>query len=258
MHDYTSMFEAHDKGRERRARVANNLALQVVKYHQPKSVIDVGCGLGFFLSAMQGHGATIHGVDGPWVADLTPEIAKDHYTIQDLNAPFKTDKTYDMASSLEVAEHLNKERSDNFVAELTALSDYVLFSAAIPGQKGSGHINCQWQGDWAARFADHGYRCYDPFRRALFSIPEMAIWFKQNLLFFVRDGVPVSPLLAEHEITPEAATYILPKYHHQRVNHLIKQLMRTRKEVRVTERALAKAQDALHDQAPVAHRIAAE
>jgi len=258
MHDYTSMFEAHDKGRERRARVAQNLATQVVKYHQPKSVIDLGCGMGFFLAAMETQGADVHGVDGPWVADLDRAVAPEKYTIQDLNAPYRSDRRYDMACSLEVAEHLNKERSDDFVAELTALSDYVLFSAAIPGQKGSGHVNCQWQGDWAARFADQGYRCYDPFRRALFSMVEMSIWFKQNLLFFVRDGAPVNAQLAEHEIAPEAASYILPKFHHQRVNHLVKQLNRTRAELRVANRALEQAQDELTQHSPSARGIAAE
>ncbi|WP_147125830.1 methyltransferase domain-containing protein [Shimia ponticola] len=258
MHDYSSMFEAHDKGRERRTRVARNLASLLIKYHQPKSVIDLGCGMGFFLSAMKVHGADIHGVDGPWVADLDCAVDDSVYTIHDLNAPYRTEKRYEMASSLEVAEHLNAERSDDFVAELTALSDYVLFSAAIPGQKGAGHINCQWQGNWAERFASHGYRCFDPFRRQLFAMEEMAIWFKQNLLFFVKDGAPVSDLLAEHEIMPEAATYVLPKFYNKRVNHLVKQLARTRGELRTTQKALSEAEDRLAEQGPLSKGIAAE
>jgi hypothetical protein len=51
--------------------------------------------------------------------------------------------------SLEVAEHLQPKRSASFVADLVALAPAVLFSAAIPGQPGTDHINPRWQDEWA-------------------------------------------------------------------------------------------------------------
>ena len=51
----------------------------------------------------------------------------------DLSKPFKVFKKYDMAMSLEVAEHLPEESADGFVKGLCMSSDIVLFSAAHPG-----------------------------------------------------------------------------------------------------------------------------
>ena len=53
-------------------------------------------------------------------------------------------KNYDLAISLEVAEHLSSESANMFIACLTNMSDIVLFSAAIPGQGGENRINEQW------------------------------------------------------------------------------------------------------------------
>lgn len=224
MTDYSSMFAHHDRNRAWRQGHAAAIVEMLWAYHQPQSSIDLGCGMGFFLAALAAKGAKIRAVDGPWVKDLDTEIPKSRYTLHDLNEPFRTRMRYDIAVSLEVGEHLDPGRTDGLVEDLTRLSDHVLFSAAIPGQKGKGHINCRWQGDWAEHFAARGYRCYDPFRRRLMAVEDMAPWFMQNLLFFVKDGVKVSPLLAEHEIPPRAASYILPRWHEQRVNFLVKQL----------------------------------
>jgi hypothetical protein len=46
---------------------------------------------------------------------------------------------FDLAVCLEVAEHLPPERAESFIRELCDLAPVVLFSAAIPGQGGTGH-----------------------------------------------------------------------------------------------------------------------
>lgn len=215
------MFVAHDAERDKRRGHAKGVADLLARYHKPKTVIDLGCGKGFFLAAMAQAGAVVtHGVDGPWVKDTQTEIAKEHYTIHNLENPYRLGVTYDLCACLEVAEHVSVGRSEGLVDEITALSDYVLFSAAIPGQRGKGHINCQWQESWAKRFAARGFRCYDPFRRRLAGIPKMAPWFIQNLLFFVREGAYVAGALEEHEIPPEGASYVLPTFHQKKLNFL--------------------------------------
>lgn len=54
-------------------------------------------------------------------------------------------RRFDLAMTIEVAEHLTPVRADSFVEDLTRLSDVVLFSAAIPAQGGINHVNEQWQ-----------------------------------------------------------------------------------------------------------------
>lgn len=223
--NYDSMFAMHERSRDKRRANAAAIVQELVRFHTPATVIDVGCGKGHFLAEMQAYDATIAGVDGPWVTEMDPDIDIAILQVQDLESRYSAKTRYDLAVSLEVAEHLSPERGESFVADLCALSDHILFSAAVPGQKGKGHINCQWQGHWAELFAAQGYECYDPFRRRLAAHPDMAPWFCQNLLYYVKSGTVIPDALAEHRIPPVAASYLLPA-NHQRP---IRTLQRTRK-----------------------------
>ena len=221
---YDSMFAAHDRQKAQRQQNGEYLAEIISGYMSPKTVIDVGCGLGFFLAAMARRGAKVHGLDADWVVPLETEIEKDQYTFADLNQPIDTSTRYDLAVSLEVAEHLKPERGASFVADLCGLSDVVLFSAAIPGQRGSGHIHLQWQDWWADQFAGHGYKCYDAVRRKMAAHEDAFGWFKQNVLIFARDGAAVDPRLLEHEIAPVAASYVYKGTHLRKLKQMRKQM----------------------------------
>lgn len=72
------------------------------------------------------------------------------------------------------------------VADLVSLAPVVLFSAAVPGQGGTGHINEQWPEYWAALFQSHGYECLDCIRPKIWRESRVDAWYKQNLLLFVR------------------------------------------------------------------------
>jgi hypothetical protein len=77
----------------------------------------------------------------------------------DLTAPEPWDgERYDLAVSLEVAEHLPPALGDELVATCVKSAPHVLFSAAPPGQGGQGHVNEQPKAYWIERFARHGYR----------------------------------------------------------------------------------------------------
>jgi hypothetical protein len=62
----------------------------------------------------------------------------------DLESPIRLERTFDLAISMEVAEHLSPGRAPSFVDDLTGLAAVVLFSTAIPGPGGIGHINEPW------------------------------------------------------------------------------------------------------------------
>jgi hypothetical protein len=86
---------------------------------------------------------------------------------------------------LEVAEHLPIQSAGGFVAELTALAPFILFSAAIPGQGGTNHLNEQWPEYWATRFAGHGYRVLDCIRPRIWEDDRIDFWYRQNIFLFV-------------------------------------------------------------------------
>ena len=97
---------------------------------------------------------------------------------------------FDLAISLEVAEHLEPQRSDSLVRDLCALADTVLFAAAIPFQGGAGHINERWQSWWAQKFSENGYDPFDVLRRDIWGRRDIAWWYKQNTIFYVKRNSP--------------------------------------------------------------------
>ena len=100
-----------------------------------QSSVDVGCGVGTFLSVLQENGVpVIRGIDGPWVDKDLLEIDVFEFIEDNLENPRSLGRKYDLAICLEVAEHLPLSSADTIVNFLVELSDLVLFSAAIPGQ----------------------------------------------------------------------------------------------------------------------------
>jgi len=115
--------------------------------------VDVGCGLGGWLrTCIENRIADVQGIEGAWVAGRDMLIDKKLITIMDLNKPSPLPRRFDLAMSLEVAEHLSPDSSDTFVDYMCSLSDLIMFSAAIPGQGGDNHTNETWQSGWAERF----------------------------------------------------------------------------------------------------------
>lgn len=151
------------------------------------SVADIGCGTGTWLAAALQHGAeSTFGIEGDWVTPAMLDDPRIAFAPQDLEQPF-TGPRVDLALSLEVAEHLSPERAAGFVADLVALAPAILFSAAIPGQGGVGHLNEQWQSWWAGRFAGHGYRAYDVIRPAIWTDEAIPAWYRQNAVLYLDD-----------------------------------------------------------------------
>ena len=93
-------------------------------------------------------------------------------------------RRYDLAISIEVAEHIEPGNAEEFVRLLTGLSDTVLFSAAIPGQGGTGHVNEQWPEYWAALFRASGYGAMDCLRTKIWDDAQIPFWYRQNCLIF--------------------------------------------------------------------------
>jgi SAM-dependent methyltransferase len=169
----------------------------LVDWIAPQSVVDIGCGTGAWLSVFAGLGVQDYlGLDGDYVARQRLLIAPDRFVATDLTQPFKLNRQFDLAMSLEVAEHLPLAAADQFVAGLIQLSNIVLFSAAIPFQGGTDHVNEQWTGYWVEKFGHQGYEAVDCIRPRIWNNPNVAPWYCQNVLLFVRSGLD-HPWLAQ-------------------------------------------------------------
>ena len=154
---------------------------------RPASIVDVGCGAGHWLAAAMALGVSdVMGVEGEWVKRTELAIPKEKILFRDLAQPLVIDRHFDLALSLEVAEHLPMERAQSFVKELCTAADAVLFSAAIPGQGGRHHVNEQWPAYWADLFGQSGYGCHDVLRHRIWDRPGVLWYYAQNCLLFVK------------------------------------------------------------------------
>jgi SAM-dependent methyltransferase len=175
--------------REATMQSARQIVSLLEKYIQPHSIVDVGCGLGEFLTAFEEAGVKeVLGIDGAWVDKRKLTISPDNFMTADLTRPLKLDRKFDLAISCEVAEHLNETVADTFVDSLAKLSDITLFSAAIPQQGGTYHVNEQWPEYWAQKFRNRGFVSIDCLRMRLWDNPQVRFWYKQNLLIFVKES----------------------------------------------------------------------
>ena len=185
MQAYTKDFYLdHREGALRSARVVVPLVLELIK---PKHVLDVGCGIGTWLSIFKEYGIEdVFGVDGE---DLNAEmllIPREQFLSADLRIPLYVNRQFDLVMSLEVAEHLPRECAEVFVDSLTRHGQVVLFSAATPFQGGANHINEQWPEYWAQYFHERGFVAVDCIRPFVWNNKRVDWWYAQNLLLFAK------------------------------------------------------------------------
>jgi hypothetical protein len=152
----------------------------------PNGVIDVGCGEGWWGDAFGQAGCNVIGIDG---AQPPASPLGDRFVVHDLTKPLGPlgIAGADLVVCLEVAEHLPAWRAESFVADLCALAPLILFSAAIPGQGGTGHVNEQWPHYWVERFGVHDYTASGALRFAIWDSLWVENWYRQNLLVFAKD-----------------------------------------------------------------------
>jgi SAM-dependent methyltransferase len=176
-------YEVLRNGSLRSAEVVVPLILGLV---EAKSVVDVGCGDGTWLSVFRKSGiADVLGLDGEYVRDGLLHIPRECFLATNLEKAFAIERRFDLAVSLEVAEHLPSASAASFVESLTRLAPVVMFSAAIPFQGGNHHINEQWPSYWSEIFLRCEFMPID-LRGRFWDDPDIEWWYRQNMLLFVR------------------------------------------------------------------------
>ncbi len=162
---------------------------------QLNSLIDVGCGTGHYLHACRQSGISdVFGMEGSPFA-FKHLLVPDHLVVRhDLRKPFQFDRRWDLALSLEVAEHIDDVDTDNYVRILCNASDVVVITAAPLGQGGTRHVNEHSRSWWTEKFSGAGYR-YDAaatdkmilgIREAKAQQKFVASWFEPNIMVFRR------------------------------------------------------------------------
>jgi hypothetical protein len=122
------------------------------------------------------------GIDGAHVDRNILKIDASRFVAADLTAPVSIGgERFDLAVSLEVAEHPPDRCARTLVDSLVSLAPVVFFSAAIPLQGGANHVNEQWQTYWARLFGERHFATVDAIRPRVWNNRKVASFYAQNM-----------------------------------------------------------------------------
>jgi SAM-dependent methyltransferase len=200
---YNKVFFAEQiDGSARSARIVVPVIMELVR--DVSSVVDLGCGAGAWLAQFKEVGVQrVLGLDGGTAAEHDQlEIEPHEFRLADLEREIHLDETFDLCICLEVAEHLAHRAAPVIVQNACKLSDVILFSAAIPGQGGTHHINERWPTYWVDLFASAGYEALDVVRGRLWNDARVEWWYRQNLILFANRAGLARIVRGEGESSP--------------------------------------------------------
>lgn len=182
---YDSAFQ--NMAAVRSANAARRVILALRAILQVDSVVDIGCARGTWLREWRAQGVNdIIGVDGSYVDREKLEIDSKCFVEHDLTMSLNLGRKFDLAQSLEVAEHLPPSRAEAFIADIVALAPVVLFSAAPPGQGGENHLNEQPYEYWRSLFSRSEYLAIDCIRPLLARGRNVPEWYRYNAILYVQ------------------------------------------------------------------------
>jgi SAM-dependent methyltransferase len=142
----------------------------------PQSVLDIGCGMGEWMDAF--HLEDVYGVD------ITTEGPGGYH---DLTTPLDLGRQFDLVLCVEVGEHLPNTAADTLVDSIVRhANDNIVFGAAVVGQAGTGHINCQPHNYWHAKFAVRGFEMFDVIRPLIAHMDAVSPWYRNNTFLYRR------------------------------------------------------------------------
>lgn len=159
---YTTAFHASIEDEETPQAV--RLAEYIDTYVDPDTLYDFGCSTGIYVREMKARRPAIraHGyefsqdaIDNAVIPDsiihrvnLTESECIDIETRVGNNT---------LGICLEVLEHIEDAKWPIVLGNIIRNCNILIFSAALPGQGGTGHINCRPRIDWIRRFAELGW-----------------------------------------------------------------------------------------------------
>ena len=159
-----------------------------------QSVVDFGCKHGEWLSVFREHGSSrLRGFDLEKRIGHGLLIRDDEFVVADLRQPVPLADRFDLAVCIEVAEHLPESAAAPLVKTLTSAAPAILFSAAVPGQGGHGHLNEQPRQYWTELFEAEGFTTLDCLRPRIWQDANVAWWYRQNLFLVCNEEMKRSP-----------------------------------------------------------------
>lgn len=160
----------------------------LIEHFAPKSVVDIGCGIGLYLAEFKANDIASLGFDGAPAA-MAGSLIGDKIKLHDLCRPLKLNRRFNLCLCLEVAEHLEPTGGQTLIDTLTNLSKTIIFTAATPGQgpRSIGHINEQPPAYWQKLFEQKHFKLDKKLTEKIkqeMKRAKIIWWLTKNLMIF--------------------------------------------------------------------------
>lgn len=176
----TAEGHGHDEG------LAHGL-VDFFKENDTKTILDIGCGTGYYTNFLADKGFVTNGIDGN---PNTVKLAGPRCFVADISKPIKL-LPADWVLCLEVGEHIPQEYEKVFLDNLDKHNtEGMVISWAVRGQGGDGHVNCKDNEEIIPTICSMGYDFEVPQTHALRQrcavYPNIGWWFRNTLMIFRR------------------------------------------------------------------------
>ncbi len=124
------------------------------------TAFDMGAGIGTQTLRLKELGWDITGGDFAPLAleEREPGVDIVAFDLTEPHGGSRLARVVDCVICTEVAEHIPAEHADSVIENVTSMAtNWIVWSAAPPGQGGDGHINCQPPKYWLDKFRDRGW-----------------------------------------------------------------------------------------------------
>ena len=153
--------------------------------HRLQTVVDIGAGRGAYVAALNASGYEVDAIDG---AENIAQLSGGRVRTHDLTTPLTPCVPFDLAISLEVAEHIPKQFEATYLDNLQcSCRRFLIISWAPPGQFGSGHVNTLKSAHVQSKMKYRGFEYRNNDTQVLRHESSFG-WFRRNLLVFERQN----------------------------------------------------------------------
>jgi len=138
----------------------NHIADELVRSLKPRTILDVGCAIGFLVEAFWRRGVRAYGIDlSEYAIDQVPEDLKGFCAVNSVLEPLPEDfpRTYDLITCIEVLEHLSEDDGRVAVKNIASKTRCILFSSTPHDLTEPTHVNVRPVIYWLQSFAEVGF-----------------------------------------------------------------------------------------------------
>ena len=138
----------------------NHIAEQLVRSLKPRTVLDVGCAIGFLVEAFWRRGVRAYGIDvSEYAITQVPEDLKGFCSVRSVIEPLPENfpQSYDLLTCIEVLEHMPPDEGKMAIKNMASKTRCILFSSTPHDLVEPTHVNVRPVIYWLQSFAEVGF-----------------------------------------------------------------------------------------------------